>query len=77
MCPILDEQGVEQGGINSSDFYKIFGKEQLQTAQDSALGVPLGPLIISGGGQAYDTGLLSDDIHKLYYLLQVAVICPP
>ena len=27
MGPILDEQGVEQGGINSSDFYKIFGKE--------------------------------------------------
>ena len=26
MGPIFDEQGLEQGGINSSEFYKIFGK---------------------------------------------------
>ena len=74
MGPILDEQGVEQGGINSSDFYKIFGKEQLQTVQDSALGVPLGPLTISGVGQADDTGLLSNNIHKLYFLLHLTKI---
>ena len=30
MGPILDEQGVEQGGINSSDFYKIFGKSSFR-----------------------------------------------
>ena len=74
MGPILDEQGVEQGGINSSYFYKIFGKEQLQTVQDSSLGVPLGPLTISGVGQADDTGLLSNNIHKLYFLLHLTKI---
>ena len=39
MGPIIDECGLEQGGVNSSDFYKIFGKEQLATAQLSELGV--------------------------------------
>ena len=48
MGPILDEQGLEQGGVKSSDFYKIFGKEQLVTAQESSLGVPLGPVTVSG-----------------------------
>ena len=37
MGAIEDECGVEQGGVNSSDFYKIFGKEQLTTAQESEL----------------------------------------
>ena len=35
MGPIMDEQGLEQGGISSSDLYKIYGKEQLSLAQHS------------------------------------------
>ena len=50
MGPIYDEQGLEQGGVNSSDFYKIFGSEQLGTAQASKLGVSLGPIVVSGIG---------------------------
>ena len=65
MGPIIDERGLEQGGVSSSDFYKIFSQEQLQTAQNSALGVPLGPLTISGIGQADDTALVSNSIHNL------------
>ena len=34
---IIDEQGLEQGGVSSSDLYKIFGKEQLASAQESKL----------------------------------------
>ena len=71
MGPIHDEQGLEQGGINSSDFYKIFGQDQLNTAQASSLGVPLGPITVSGVGQADDTGLLANDIHKLLFLLHL------
>ena len=41
MGPILDEKGVEQGGVSSGDLYKIFGKSQLQLAQDSEFGVEL------------------------------------
>ena len=38
MGPILDEQGVEQGGINSSDFYKLFNNKLLETLQRSCQG---------------------------------------
>ena len=69
MGPIKDERGLEQGGVNSSDLYKIFIKEQLATAQQSELGVPLGNLVISGIGQADDTALISNDLHSLQYLL--------
>ena len=69
MGPIHDENGLEQGGVNSSDFYKIFGKEQLTTAQDSELGVPLGNLTVSAIGQADDTALISNSIQNLQLLL--------
>ena len=72
MGAIEDECGVEQGGVNSSDFYKIFSKEQLSTAQESGLGVRLGEQIISGIGIADDTALLSNNIHKLQNLLMLS-----
>ena len=74
MGPIHDQQGQEQGGVSSSDFYKIFSQELLQTAQDSALGVPLGPLTVSAVGQADDTALLSNNIHQLYFLLHLTTL---
>ena len=74
MGPILDEQGLEQGGVQSSDFYKIFGKEQLVTAQESSLGVPLGPVTVSGIGLADDTALLSNNLQQLYFLLHLATV---
>ena len=72
MGPIQDE--LELGGTNSSDFYKIFGKEQLELAQQSNLGVPLGEnLIISGIGQADDTVLISNDLYNLFCLLLLTI----
>ena len=44
--PINDQQGLEQGGKNSSDFYKIFGKEQLSLAQNSELGIKMGNITV-------------------------------
>ena len=41
MGPIHDNRGLEQGGISSSDLYKLYNNEQAQAAQDSALGVEL------------------------------------
>ena len=74
MGPIHDQQGFEQGGISLSDFYKIFGKEQLSSAQKSSLGTPLGNLTISAIGQADDTVLLSNDLIFLSYLLELTKI---
>ena len=65
---------MEQGGVSSSYYYKIFGREQLGTAHASALGVPLGHLKVSGIGQADDTVLVSNNIHDLFYLLHLTKI---
>ena len=42
MGPIRDKHGLEQGGGNSSDLYKLYNNEQLETAQKSEQGVYLG-----------------------------------
>ena len=74
MGPICDQLGVEQGGVNSGDFYKIYGKSQLQMAQNSSLGVALAPdLTISGISQADDTLLVSNNLHNLQNLLQLTL----
>ena len=72
MGPLQDQQGLEQGGASSSDLYKIFGKEQLHLAQQSSLGVKIGNIVISSVGLADDTALISNDIHHLYYLLELS-----
>ena len=71
---INDECGVAQDGVNSSEFYKIFGKDQLSDAQDSELGVSMGNAVISGIGLADDTGLLANCPHALQNLLQLSLI---
>ena len=82
MGPIHDQQGLEQGGVSSSDLYKIYAKEQLEVAQNSWLGVPLANpevsvssssqnLVVSVIGLADDTALVSNDIFDLYYLLEL------
>ena len=73
MGPIEDECGVEQGGINSSDFYKVYNNEQLTLAQDSELGIPLGPVTVSAIGQADDVVLISNDLHSLQSLLDLSL----
>ena len=76
MGPIHDKWGLEQGGKKSSDFYKVYNNCQLETAQDSELGVDLGgpePLIVSSIGQADDVGLVSNDIFALQSLLELSL----
>ena len=41
MGPILDLRGLEQGGVSSSELYKLYNNEQADVAQASRLGVPL------------------------------------
>ena len=42
MGPVNDELGLEQGGLNSSDMYKLYNNELLVSAQRSEQGVDLG-----------------------------------
>ena len=73
MGPIKDECGVEQGGVNSSEFYKVYNNEQLKLAQSSKFGIEIGPVTISSIGQADDVALVSDDLHALQGLLDLSL----
>ena len=73
--PSEDITGFEQGGINSSDYYKLYNNDQLKAAQASHLGVHMGishddptepkKLIVSAIGQADDVVLVSNDLGRL------------
>ena len=71
MGPAPDMTGFEQGGINSSEYYKLYNNEQLDTAQASALGVALGNIVISAIGQADDVILSANDIDSLRLLVRL------
>ena len=69
--PAEDVTGFEQGGINSSDYYKLYNNEQLIMAEASKLGVDIGSAVISSSGQADDVLLASNDIHDLFLLVKL------
>ena len=70
MGPIMDEHGLEQGGSNSSDLYKLYNNELLKTTQKSTLGIPLRKsLVISSVGQADDTVLTANKLSNLSNIL--------
>ena len=71
MGPSSDTTGFEQGGINSSDYYKLYNNSQLDTAQDSGLGVDLGSCTVSAVGQADDVILVANDIDSLSLLVRL------
>ena len=72
MGPINDEHGVEQGGTNSSDYYKIYSNENLVTAQKSKQGIDLGnSLVISEIGLADDSVSCSNKLSKLANILHL------
>ena len=72
--PIKNQQGLEQGGLSSSDCYKLYNTDCLNQTQQSKLGVELSSsLTISSVGQADDTVLMSNDLHKLNLLLYLAM----
>jgi len=71
--PIIDQLGVEQGGKNSSQFWKIYNNEQLDVPQQTDFGVPVANVLVASVGQADDCVLLSSDLHKLKFLLHLTL----
>ena len=74
MGPINDSQGLEQGGVNSSEFYKIYNNEQLTIPQETdfqsdSFGIKISDIHVASIGQADDTALVSHELHKLKFLL--------
>ena len=74
MGPVKDTMGVEQGGPNSSDQYKLYNNEQFTTAEQSRFGIDIGPFTVSSIGQADDSVLISTDIHQLSHLLRLTLL---
>ena len=73
--PIKDELGLEQGGPNSSEFYKIYGNNHLKTAQKSKQGIALGnSQIISAIGLADDTCLVANKLSNLLNILHITQV---
>ena len=73
MGPVRDKLGVEQGGINSDRLYKLANNKELKITQQSALGLKIGDIHCGSIGQADDVGLVSDDIHRLFCILNLAI----
>ena len=74
MGPIYDQHGLEQGGCNSSDLYKVYNNDLLKLLQRSEQGVEFGNgLTISSVGQADDVAILSNDINNLRNLLNLTL----
>ena len=60
MGPATDGTGFEQGGLNSSDFYKLYNNDQLTTAQSSSLCAEIGSDV-----------MMSNDIYSLFLLVKM------
>ena len=71
MGPAKDKTGFEQGGVNSSDYYKLYNNEQLKSAQGSKLGVNIGSGVISAIGQADDVILAAPSLYNLQLLVKL------
>ena len=75
MGPIKDLRGLEQGGVSSSDEYKIYNNEQAVSSQHSELGVRLGHGVdpVSCVSLADDAVLVSNNITDLCNLLFITI----
>ena len=73
MGPIKDLRGLEQGGVSSSDQYKLYNNEQASLAQLSRLGVTVRNQTISCITLADDGVLLSNSIRNLHHLLFLTI----
>ena len=71
MGPADDDTGVEQGGINSSDLYKLYNNRQLDDAQGSGCGVDLESCTVTAVGQADDVLLVANDVYELQLLCRL------
>ena len=72
--PIHDNRGGEQGGINVSDLYRTYNREQLTTSDMTGLGAYIGSTHIAAIGQADDVALISTSPYALISLAKLTVL---
>ena len=71
--PIHDNRGGEQGGINVSDLYRTYNREQLTTSDKTGLGAYIGNTHIEAVGQADNVTLISTSPYSLLSLAKLTV----
>ena len=71
-APLVEDIGVRQGHLKSSDHYLAVADPALDTFDNSALGFAVGPVVVSVSGVADDLYLTSDSPSGLQELLNIA-----
>ena len=74
MGPINDTRGLEQGGVYSSDAYKLYNNDQNNRLHHSSLGVFVYDQCISCVSLADDNALLSSSLVDLNNLLYLTIL---
>ena len=72
MGPILDQRGVEQGGVTSGDQFQLVNNEELVVTNSAGLGLNMGGVSIGSIGVADDVALVSPSPHALQSLLNIS-----
>ena len=72
MGPIHDRRGVEQGGVNSGDQFKLANNKELIITNCAGLGLDMGETSVGSIGVADDVALLSPNPHALQALLNLS-----
>ena len=71
--PFKVNQGVRQGGILSTDLFKVYGNVQLDRMTTSGQGCYIGEVCCAAPTCADDMVVLTDDKVSLQFLLNIAV----
>ena len=64
---------MEQGGKNSTEYWKLYNNEQLSVPQETDFGLSTANVHVASIGQADDCVLVSSDLHKLKFLLHLTL----
>jgi hypothetical protein len=64
-------QGVRQGGVLSTDLYKLFHNDNLVMLEESGLGLKIGATYVGCPTVADDTALLDDEPHEMQAMAAV------
>ena len=72
MGPILDQRGVEQGGVNSGDQFQLVNNKELLVTNSAGLGLNMGEISVGSIGVADDVALVSPQLHALQSLLNLS-----
>lgn len=70
--PYAVSQGVRQGGVISTDLYKLYLDHMLDRAQESMMGFPIGTAVIGAASCADDVLLIADTPHGRQWLVDDA-----